>query len=157
MLSQIKEAEGDVVEAANILQEVQVETYGAMEREEKVDYILEQVRLCMAKKDFIRTLIIAKKIQTKVFKDGALQPLKLRYYKLLIEYYSTHEDNYLEICRAWEQIYNTPCVQEDSAQWQPALKQLITFLVLSPNDNEQQDLMHRIDLDKQLEQLPEYK
>ena len=36
-----------------------------MEREEKVGYILEQVRLCMAKKDFIRTLIIAKKIQIK--------------------------------------------------------------------------------------------
>jgi 26S proteasome regulatory subunit N5 len=157
MLSQIREEEGKIVEAADILQEVQVETYGAMEREEKVDYILEQVRLCMAKKDFIRTLIIAKKIQIKVFKDGKLQDLKLRYYKLLIEYYSTHEDNYLEIAKCWQEIYNTPMVQDDPAQWQPALKQLVTFVVLSTYDNEQQDMMHRLDADKQLEQLPEYK
>lgn len=40
-----------------------------MEREEKVKFILEQMRLCMAKSDFIRTQIISKKISTKFFAD----------------------------------------------------------------------------------------
>lgn len=48
---------------------VKVETFGSMEREEKVKFILEQMRLCMAKKDFIRTQIISKKISTKFFAD----------------------------------------------------------------------------------------
>ena len=38
-----------------------------MDREEKVRFILEQMRLCLAKKDFIRTQIISKKISTKFF------------------------------------------------------------------------------------------
>lgn len=35
-LAQMKENDGEVIEAANILQELQIETYGSMERREKV-------------------------------------------------------------------------------------------------------------------------
>ena len=45
----------------------QVETYGSMEKREKVEFILEQMRLCIAKKDFIRAQIISKKISVKFF------------------------------------------------------------------------------------------
>ena len=44
-----------------------------MERREKVDFILEQMRLCLAKKDFIRTQIISKKISPKVFENNQEQ------------------------------------------------------------------------------------
>ena len=40
-----------------------------MEKDEKVRFILEQMRLCLAKKDFIRTQIISKKISVKYFTD----------------------------------------------------------------------------------------
>ena len=40
-----------------------------MEKKEKVEFILEQMRLCLAKKDFVRTQIISKKINTKYFED----------------------------------------------------------------------------------------
>lgn len=40
-----------------------------MEKVEKVRFILEQMRLCLAKKDYIRTQIISKKISTKFFAD----------------------------------------------------------------------------------------
>ena len=36
ILAQMKEKDGEVTEAANIMQELQVETYGSMERREKV-------------------------------------------------------------------------------------------------------------------------
>ena len=42
----IHEKDGNVTEAAKIMQELQVETYGSMERKEKVEIILEQMRLC---------------------------------------------------------------------------------------------------------------
>ena len=38
---------------------LQVETFGSMEREEKVQFILEQMRLGLAKKDYIHTQIIS--------------------------------------------------------------------------------------------------
>lgn len=44
VLSDIKEADGDIPGAAEILHELQVETFGTMERKEKVEFILEQVR-----------------------------------------------------------------------------------------------------------------
>lgn len=39
----MKEEDGDVAGAAEVLQEVHVETYGALNKMEKADFILEQV------------------------------------------------------------------------------------------------------------------
>jgi 26S proteasome regulatory subunit N5 len=36
------------------MQEVAVETFGAMAKTEKIDFVLEQVRLCLDKGDFVR-------------------------------------------------------------------------------------------------------
>lgn len=80
-LAKIREGEGNIQEAANIIQELQVETYGSMEKKEKVELILEQMRLCLAKQDYIRTQIISKKINTKFFEDDSTQELKLKYYR----------------------------------------------------------------------------
>lgn len=69
ILAQIRESEGKINEAADILQELQVETFGSMEKREKTDFILEQMRLCLAKHDYVRTQIISKKINTRFFQD----------------------------------------------------------------------------------------
>lgn len=55
------------------MQELQVETYGSMERREKVEFILEQMRLCLAKKDYVRAQIISKKISIKFFEEDKEQ------------------------------------------------------------------------------------
>lgn len=55
-----------------------------MSRREKASLILEQMRLCLAKQDFMRTQIIAKKINVKFFtdeNDEETQALKLKYYE----------------------------------------------------------------------------
>ena len=76
-LAKIREEEGNITEAANIIQELQVETYGSMDKREKVELILEQMRLCLAKQDYIRTQIISKKISTKFFDDESAQVWKI--------------------------------------------------------------------------------
>lgn len=38
-----------------------------------------------------------------------------------------------------------------------ALKSVVLYVVLSPYDNEQSDLVHRISEDKKLEEIPKYK
>ena len=41
------------------------------------------MRLCLAKKDFIRTQIISKKISVKFFEEKDTHDLKLKFYKYI--------------------------------------------------------------------------
>jgi 26S proteasome non-ATPase regulatory subunit 12 len=152
----MKEAEGKVDEAANIMQELQVETFGSMEKQEKVELILEQMRLCLANKDYIKTQIISKKIHTKFFDDDKVQHLKIKYHKLMIQL-DQHDGSYLAICKHFRALYDTPMVQQETDTRHKILKKIILYIVLAPFDNEQFDLIHRIKEEKGLDELPNYK
>ncbi|ORX46523.1 PCI-domain-containing protein [Hesseltinella vesiculosa] len=155
MLSKIKEDEGKINEAADILQELQVETFGSMEKREKTDFILEQMRLCLAKHDYIRTQIISKKINTKFFQEKENEDLKLRFYELMV-HHALHEEEYLNVHKYYKQIYDTESIQQDDVKWKAALERGILFVILAPYDNEQSDLLHRIYQDPKLADLPSY-
>lgn len=45
----LPQADGDVVGACDAMLDVYVETYGSLSKREKVDFILEQIRLTIAK------------------------------------------------------------------------------------------------------------
>ena len=47
-LATITEAKGEIEEARKIMQDTQVETLGGMDKREKTEFILEQIRLCLA-------------------------------------------------------------------------------------------------------------
>ncbi|XP_014284688.1 26S proteasome non-ATPase regulatory subunit 12 [Halyomorpha halys] len=155
-LAKMKELEGDITGAANIMQELQVETYGSMNKREKVELILEQMRLCLAIKDYIRTQIIAKKINPKFFEESDTQDLKLKFYKLMIEL-DEHEGLYLSTCKHYRAILSTPSVQDDKKACQEYLQNVVLYLILAPYDNEQADLTHRVLADPLLDLLPLYK
>ncbi|KAG0165407.1 26S proteasome non-ATPase regulatory subunit 12 [Apophysomyces sp. BC1034] len=155
MLAKIREDEGNVTEAANILQELQVETFGSMERREKTQFILEQMRLCLAKHDYVRTQIIAKKINTKFFKEKENEDLKLKFYDLMIKH-ALHEGHFLNAHKFYIQIYDSESIKQEETSWKDALRYAILFVVLSPYDNEQSDLLNRIYQDTQLAQIPLY-
>ena len=155
-LAKIKEDEGKINEAADVLQELQVETFGSMEKREKTDFILEQMRLNLARKDYVRAQIISKKINTKYFEKVEVQDLKLRYYELMIQH-ALHDAQYLNVCKNYREVYNTPSVKEDEAKWSEILRYIVMFIALSPYNNEQSDLIHRISQDKNFEKLPLYK
>lgn len=157
MLATIKEADGNSEEAANLLQEVQVETFGAMEKREKTTYILNQMRLVLLKKDYVRTQIIAKKLNPKLLETDDMQDLKIEYFEYMIRYW-LHEGKYLEVSKAYLSIFNTPDVQADDAKWRPALTAHALYLVLATFDNEQNDMLNRLDLNEaKLEKIPAVK
>ena len=54
-------------------------------------------------------------------------------------------------------VYDTPSIQEDSVQRMQTLKSVALFIVLSPFDNEQSDLIHHILKEKHLKEIPKYK
>jgi 26S proteasome regulatory subunit N5 len=155
LLSKIRESEGKIAEAATILQEVQVETFGSMKKKEKTNYILEQMRLCLRKKDYIRAQIISRKINPKVLDDKDFQEERIKYYSYMVDYWM-NERNYLEIYRSFYSIFTTPSVQADPNQWQKSLKNCVIFIVLAPYGNEQHDLIHRLATseDRKLQHVP---
>lgn len=155
ILATMKEEEGNIAEAAEILQELQVETFGSMDKKEKAEFILEQMRLCLAKKDYIRTQIVSKKISPKFFENVQHQDLKVRFYQIMVEV-EKHDKNYLVICKNYRHIFDTPNIQADQEKWSAALKNLILYLILAPFDNEQSDMLHRTKQEKKLKQLPVY-
>jgi len=151
----MKEKDGDIAGAAEIMQEISVETIGSMEAREKLDFILEQVRLCLARKDYIRAEIISKKVTDKQLNKEDLQDLKLKHFKLMIELYE-NRDAYLDISKSYQSIYNTKIVQDDEKQWSNALTRAVIFLSLSPFDYDVSEMLERFKVDPHMEQLTEF-
>jgi len=149
-LAIIKEEAGLVSEASDILQEVHVETYGSIAKREKIEFILEQMRLTLLKKDFIRAAIVSHKISQKVINEENMQEEKIKYYSLLSQYH-LHEHDAFQLAKDYHQIYSTNIIQQDEIKWKEAFEATILFLILSPYSNEQQDMMNRLSKDPKLE------
>lgn len=154
-LAAIKEADGDIIGATDVLQEVAVETYGALDKKEKAEFILEQIRLTLLKKDFVRALIQSRKISRKVMEGEDMQALKVKFYRLMVDY-DLRERDAFAVCNNLHSIYSTAIVKEDPAQWKSALSSAILFMVISPFTNTQQDMMHRVAKYPELEQIPAF-
>jgi len=151
------EKEGKYEEAWNNLIELQVETFGSMEIKEKVQFLLDQMRLSIHRKDFVRASIIANKISTKFFDDKSkeIQQLKIRYYTFKIAI-GLNDANYLDVCRHYRSLFDTPDVQAEEAKVKEMLKNVVVYVLLAPHGNEQWDQVHRIHAIRQMELIPEY-
>lgn len=160
MLATIHESKGDLSQARIVMCDTVVETLGGMDKREKTDFILEQVRLCLDTSDYIRANIMSKKINVKVFKDTELEDLKIRYYTMIVRYHkhtsSDHKCDWMEIFRAYQAMWNSPSLKSDEAAAHRCLKLQVVYLLLSAYDSEQSSEMHALAQEKMLSQLPAY-
>jgi 26S proteasome regulatory subunit N5 len=76
-LATFKELDCSFKEAFEMLQEVAVETFSSMERKEKYDFILEQMRLALITEQFNQAQIISRKINPKIFINDTDETLKV--------------------------------------------------------------------------------
>ena len=152
-LATIKEQEGDIAKAASISQEVHVETYGSLSKREKVEFILEQLRLTLTAHDYVRAAIVAGKISRKHLAEESMEDYKVQFFTLMTISHR-HEKDALQLAKDFHAIYSTPHILNDEAKWMEALQSTVLFLFLSPYDNEQQDMMHHISQDRNIEKLP---
>ena len=151
----IREARGDASGAADVLQEVHVETYGSLSKREKVEFILEQMRLTLLKRDYVRAHIVSNKVKRAVLDEGGMAELKVKFYGLLTDYYR-HEREAFELAKCYHAIYATPAVQDgEDGRWREALTNAVVFLCLSEYSNEVKDMMERVNLDPRLDKIPE--
>ncbi|KAF9775542.1 hypothetical protein IL306_006331 [Fusarium sp. DS 682] len=184
ILSDIKKEQGDLKAATEILCELQVETFGSMDRREKTEFILAQVELCIESGDWTQAAILGRKISTRYLsrkpKKTAEQLEKEQKERekkkargeevpeekeddttdLKLRYYeqqiilAKHEEKYLDVCKHYRQVLDTEAVEEDPAKLRPVLQRIIYFVILAPYDNEQHDLLHRIHKDTRISEVP---
>lgn len=138
-------ASKQVDKAADIIQEVQIETYGSIDRKEKLNYILYQIWIMLLKKDYVRTYIISKKIDPPHLNEKGLEEEKIQFYKLMILYY-LHEKQHIDIAKSYKSIYDTI---KDNATLDAKLKikkssfeNYVWFLLLAPYSNEKVDFLN---------------
>lgn len=146
ILSDIKKEQGDLKAATEILCELQVETFGSMDRREKTEFILAQVALCIESNDWTQAGILSRKISTKYLsRKPKKTPEELEKEKkdrekrrekgeevdepkeddvtdLKLQYYeqqitlAKHDDKYLDACKHYRQVLDTEAVEEDPAK-----------------------------------------
>lgn len=146
ILSDIKKEQGDLKSATDILCELQVETFGSMDRREKTEFILAQVALCIENDDWTQAGILSRKISTKYLsRKPKKSPEQLEKEKkdrekrrdkgedvpeekeddvtdLKLRYYeqqitlAKHDDKYLDACKHYRQVLDTEAVEEDPSK-----------------------------------------
>ena len=154
MLVKNKEDENNINEAAKILQEVQVETYGSMDKREKLEFILYQMRIMIKKGDFVRLYIISKKINRKSIEEAGLEDLKVLFYSYLIKYY-IHELKFLDSAECFKQIFETLNKSDQIKEKIPQrlefdfncefvniLENYVMFLIISSYSKDQVQYLH---------------
>ncbi|PPQ67116.1 hypothetical protein CVT25_005717 [Psilocybe cyanescens] len=157
--------------ASDLLSELQVETYSSMERTEKVEFIIEQMRLLtdLAKQkdmavekkegkeslgggesEWIKVRVGGRKVNEDFLKQKENQDLKLRYYKLMITH-ALHHNAYLDVAKYYHKIWETPSIKEDvDKEGKAALERIVYYIILAPHDHEQSNMLHQISLDPAL-------
>jgi 26S proteasome regulatory subunit N5 len=85
--------------------------------------------------------------------EESMQDYKVRFFTLMADFHR-HEKDSFELAKDYHAIYLTPTILQDEAKWREALQNAVLFLALSPYGMEQQDMMHRIEADANLEKLP---
>ena len=111
------------------------------------------MRLTLGKKDFVRAAIVGNKINRKTLQEEGMEDHKIKFFTLMSEFHR-HDQDAFELAKDYHSIYMTSTVQQIEDQWKEALASTVLFLALSPYSMEQQDMLHRIRSDPNLEKLP---
>lgn len=143
MLSDIYLAKDDLDRATDILCDLQVETYSMMPFETKVEYILQQMALTLRKHDYAQAKVLSRKILLKTLqKIPRAEEFKATYLRYLLQI-NAHEKDYITSVKNSLLLMELPSVKE-SADYKDLLVLIVYTIILSPYDNYQSDLIHKI-------------
>ncbi|KAH9836990.1 PCI-domain-containing protein [Rhodofomes roseus] len=161
--------------ATDLISDLQVETYSSMERREKTEFIMEQMRVLIVlaqvkdvedaasekkgtmgggEAEWVKVRVASRKINEGFLKEEANEDLKMKYYEMMILYALKH-DAYLDVAKYYHTVWETPSVKADEKiRGQEALEHIAYYIVLAPHDNEQSDMLHRIFRYSEVEKMP---
>ena len=142
-----------------------------MDKREKLEFILYQMKIMIKKKDYLRTLIVSRKINKKNIEDAGIEDLKILFYSYLI-FYNTHEKKFFDNAVCYKAIYDTLRDKEEVRKKSPQtidfdfslnlknlLENYVMYLVIDTHSPEQ--VKHLLELQTKyaddLEQNPHLK
>jgi hypothetical protein len=105
-LAHMQERDGKVDDASRTLQEIAVETVGSMQTGEKVDLLLEQLRLTRLQRDFVRMGIIANKVGRRIIDRRGMAKRRVAFLHELIALH-THRRDAVALSEDYERLYDT--------------------------------------------------
>ncbi|KAK2461608.1 hypothetical protein APHAL10511_006071 [Amanita phalloides] len=158
--------------ASDLLSDLQVETYSSMERREKTEFILEQMRLLIAlarfkdaesgkegkdlgggEAEWVKARVGGRKVNEDFLKQEENEDLKLKYYDLMIQH-ALHYNSYLDVAKYYYKVWETPSIKSDvNDKGKAALEHIVYYVVLAPHNNEQSDMLHHLFVDPALARL----
>lgn len=173
-----------LIMASDLLSELQVETYSSMDRKEKTEFLLEQMRLLVAvartkdkegkdlklkgaqdeegstkvatldgETEWIKVRVGGRRVPEAFLAEEGNEALKFKYYDLMIQH-ALNAASYLDAAKYYHKIWETPSVKDDVAgKGKEALENVIYFVVLAPQTNEQSDMLNRLFIDPALAKL----
>ncbi|WRT67748.1 uncharacterized protein IL334_004720 [Kwoniella shivajii] len=141
--------------AADLMSDIQVETYSSMDKREKTEFILEQMRLESLRGNWVRVRVGSRKINRVYLKEKDSQDIKLRYYDLMVQL-ALQDDEYLEACSAYQEVWDTEEIKADPAKELNVLENIMIYVVLAPYNNEQSDMLHKLYGDSALQKAPQH-
>lgn len=155
-LAAIKKGEGNIPQAILILEDLKIDTLTTLDREERIEIILQLMELLVESKEFVKCLIIAKKINKQhLDQNPEYEQLKIKFYNLMITI--DKNENYLQTSKHYQAILNTNVSETNRDERKKHLALAIAYCVLSPFDNEKSDTMHRLLKHKSIDEVPLYK
>jgi 26S proteasome regulatory subunit N5 len=73
---------------------------------EKLEFILYQMKLVLARKDFVRVQILSRKISSRHISEKGLEHLKVQFYLNMTKYY-IHEKMIVDVAKSYKTIFDT--------------------------------------------------
>jgi 26S proteasome regulatory subunit N5 len=154
-LAIMKREDDDIEGAIKTIEDLKIDTMTSLDRKERIEIVLELMELLLESKEFIKCLIVAKKINKQTIDQiYEFEALKIRFYKLMIEI--DKSENYLNTSRHYQAILSTEKVKEDLEESQKMLKFAIVYCILAPFDNEKSDMMARLNKNQLISKIPLY-
>lgn len=105
-----------------------------------------QMKLVLARRDFVRCQILSRKISKKHLSEKGLEKQKIQYYRYMVQYY-VHERQTLETAKAYQIIYDTYAAAPEELDptgndRAHSFKNFVCYLLLSSYSNEKVDLLN---------------
>ena len=155
-LAVIKQEDGEVIKAISILEDLRIDTLTTLEKKDHIEIILQLMELLVESKEFIKCLIVAKKInKNNLDSTPDYESLKIKFYRLMITV--DQEENYLNTSRHYQAIVSTELMTSQPDERKRLFSLAIVYCVLSPFDHEKSDMMHRMLKHKNIDEVPLYK
>lgn len=136
-LAEIKEEEGLIQEASDILAELKIESIGAMSPVERCELFLHQMRLFVATAQTDLAQVLSKKVPKNVLDYKGNEILKLAYYKLKVKL--EREASYENTSRYYTKMSEIHILTNEEKQLMIA--NALIFSILAPYNNEKLTLL----------------